>query len=333
MRPSTFASWAAKTRPIATASPWRKSMPSRPGPSAKPAALECVRKGVAVVERHPSTNRPRVRQHRRLPPWPPTPSRHLFSDRQLVEIFDAQERVLRHLAAATAARGGRVERVSVSHRTALGCERATRFLPSGALIAVLPPSSRRAGCGASSCRAAGIRARPAAHRGRGRGAERRRNRRGCARPRPASPPNLRSASEARTSAVIDSATTPMAGTAVTSVRSRKLTVDSFVTTSTVCSTGRFSVASGFMATRATRRAPLEMPPSIPPPRSVGRTARSPRRGRRRWRRAPRDPPRHVVPCSPISTALTAWIDVNAWARLASSLRSPCTWLPRPTGTP
>ena len=86
-----------------------------------------------------------------------------------------------------------------------------------------------------------------------------------------SPPNLRSASVASTSAVIDSATTPMAGTAVTSVRSRKLTVDSLVTTSTVSSTGRLRVASGFIATRATSSAPLEMPPSIPPALSVGRT--------------------------------------------------------------
>ena len=46
-----------------------------------------------------------------------------------------------------------------------------------------------------------------------------------------------------------SATTPMAGTAVTSVRSLNDTVDSLVTTSTVPSTGRFSVASGFMPTR------------------------------------------------------------------------------------
>ena len=86
-----------------------------------------------------------------------------------------------------------------------------------------------------------------------------------------SPPNLRSASEASTRAVMVSATTPMAGTAVTSVRSRKLTVDSLVTTSTVSRTGRLRVARGFMATRATRRAPLEMPPSMPPARSVGRT--------------------------------------------------------------
>ena len=63
----------------------------------------------------------------------------------------------------------------------------------------------------------------------------------------------------------------MAGTAVVSVRSRKLSVDSLVATSTVWSTGRFSVASGFMATRATTSAPFEMPPSIPPARSVGRT--------------------------------------------------------------
>ena len=70
---------------------------------------------------------------------------------------------------------------------------------------------------------------------------------------------------------MDSATTPIAGTAVTSVRSRKLSEDSFVTMSTVWSTGRFNVASGFMATRATRRAPFEIPPRISPARSVGRT--------------------------------------------------------------
>ena len=48
-----------------------------------------------------------------------------------------------------------------------------------------------------------------------------------------SPPNLRCASAASTSATIVSATTPMAGTAVTSVRSLKLTVSSLVATSTV----------------------------------------------------------------------------------------------------
>ena len=48
-----------------------------------------------------------------------------------------------------------------------------------------------------------------------------------------------------------SATTPIAGTAVTSVRSLKLTVSSFVTTSTVASTGRFNVAMGFIAALVT----------------------------------------------------------------------------------
>ncbi len=37
-------------------------------------------------------------------------------------------------------RGGRDDRVSVSHSTALGCQNApTRFLPSGRLTPVLPP--------------------------------------------------------------------------------------------------------------------------------------------------------------------------------------------------
>ena len=56
------------------------------------------------------------------------------------------------------------------------------------------------------------------------------------------------------------------GTAVTSVRSLNDTVSSFVSTSTVFSTGRFSVASGFIATRATSRSPVVMPPSMPPAR-------------------------------------------------------------------
>ena len=33
------------------------------------------------------------------------------------------------------------------------------------------------------------------------------------------------------------------------------------------------------------------------------------------------------------TALIAWIDIRAWASRPSSLRSHCTWLPRPGGTP
>src|SRR5581483_11119019 len=90
-----------------------------------------------------------------------------------------------------------------------------------------------------------------------------------------SPPNLRSASPASTSATIVSATTPMAGTAVTSVRSLNETVSSLVTTSTVLGTGRLSVASGFMPTRTDRSDPVDMPPSLPPARSVSRTYRPP----------------------------------------------------------
>ena len=85
-----------------------------------------------------------------------------------------------------------------------------------------------------------------------------------------SPPNLRSTSSASTSAIIVSATTPMAGTAVTSVRSLNDTVSALVTVSTVPSVGRFSVASGFMATRATSSSPVVMPPSTPPARVVSR---------------------------------------------------------------
>ena len=65
-----------------------------------------------------------------------------------------------------------------------------------------------------------------------------------------------------------SATTPIAGTAVTSVRSLNETLVSLVTTSTVPSTGRLRVASGFIESLATTRPPLDIPPSIPPARVV-----------------------------------------------------------------
>ena len=75
---------------------------------------------------------------------------------------------------------------------------------------------------------------------------------------------MRCASPASTSATIVSATTPMAGTAVTSVRSLNDTVSSLVTMSTVFSVGRLSVASGFIAARTTSSSPVDMPPSMPP---------------------------------------------------------------------
>src|SRR4029078_4269746 len=85
-----------------------------------------------------------------------------------------------------------------------------------------------------------------------------------------SPPNLRGPSLASTSAVIVSATTPAAGTAVTSVRSLNETVSALVSVSAVFSTGRFRVASGFIATRATSRSPVVIPPSMPPARDDSR---------------------------------------------------------------
>ena len=36
---------------------------------------------------------------------------------------------------------------------------------------------------------------------------------------------------------------------------------------------------------------------------------------------------------PMPTPLIAWMDINAWARRPSSLRSHCTWLPSPIGRP
>ena len=48
------------------------------------------------------------------------------------------------------------------------------------------------------------------------------------------------------------------------------TVSALVTVSTVPSDGRFSVASGFMATWATSSSPVLIPPSTPPARVVSR---------------------------------------------------------------
>src|SRR6185437_13433920 len=78
-----------------------------------------------------------------------------------------------------------------------------------------------------------------------------------------SPPNFSSAESARTKAAIASAMTPMAGTAVTSLRS---TVEAalwrvFISTDP---RGRISVLMGFMATRSTSGSPVVMPPSRPP---------------------------------------------------------------------
>src|SRR5262249_22436316 len=148
-----------------------------------------------------------------------------------------------------------------------------------------------------------------------------------------SPPNLRSASEARTSATIVSATTPEAGTAVTSVRSLNETVSSLVSTFTVRSTGLLRVASGFIATRATRSAPVVMPPSVPPARVLPRVYSVESASHRisSWASLPRRPATSKP--SPISTPFIAWMLMRACASRPSILRSQCTWLPSPGGTP
>ena len=138
---------------------------------------------------------------------------------------------------------------------------------------------------------------------------------------------MRATSPASTSATIVSATTPAAGTAVTSVRSLNETVSSLVAVSTVRSTGRFSVASGFIATRATSRPPVVMPPSVPPARVEPRTY-SPASASHRissWASLPRRPATSKP--SPISTPFIAWMLMSACARRPSILRSQCTCEP------
>src|SRR5947207_837371 len=143
----------------------------------------------------------------------------------------------------------------------------------------------------------------------------------------ASPPNFASSACASTSAIIASAMTPMAGTAVTSDRSDCACAGPPVFRSTVRS-GAISVEIGFIATRATRGSPVVMPPSVPPARLVARA----RPGRissctsEPLRRAASKP-------SPSSTPFTAGMDMSACARRPSSLASHDTWEPRPTGAP
>src|SRR5204862_40456 len=85
----------------------------------------------------------------------------------------------------------------------------------------------------------------------------------------ASPPNFSSSACASTRAIIASAMTPMAGTAVTSDRSDCAWAGPPVFRSTVRS-GAISVEIGFIATRATNGSPVVMPPSVPPARLVAR---------------------------------------------------------------
>src|SRR5579885_1563732 len=85
----------------------------------------------------------------------------------------------------------------------------------------------------------------------------------------ASPPNFSSSACASTSAIIASAMTPIAGTAVTSERSDSAGAAAPVARSTLRS-GLMSVEIGFIATRATSGSPVVIPPSVPPARFVAR---------------------------------------------------------------
>ena len=84
-----------------------------------------------------------------------------------------------------------------------------------------------------------------------------------------SPPNFSVAASASTSAAIASATTPAAGTAVTSLRWLIALAGSPVATSIV-SSARGTVEIGFIAARTRSTSPVDMPPSMPPARLVRR---------------------------------------------------------------
>ena len=214
--------------------------------------------------------------------------------------------------------------VEVRHPSAAGQQAATVVLPAP----IIPTRTIRSAIGRRRRRRR--RASRPARRG-----SRRRLRRNSA---TESPPNFRSASEASTRAIIVSATTPMAGTAVTSVRSLNDTVDSLVTTSTVPE--RRPVERGQRLHRQPgprSGAPVRHPaldarrrggcrgrsPRPWPARSVGAPASATRMAS--WASEPRRPATSVP--SPISTALTAWMLMRAWASRASRRRSQCTWLP------
>jgi len=88
------------------------------------------------------------------------------------------------------------------------------------------------------------------------------------------------------------------------------------------------VEIGFIATRTTSGSPVVMPPSVPPARFVARSKPG------RISSCTSDPLRRAASNpSPSSTPFTAGMDMSAWARRPSSLRSQDTWDPRPTGTP
>src|SRR3989442_6899531 len=135
-------------------------------------------------------------------------------------------------------------------------------------------------------------------------------------------PNFSNMASASTKHTMDSATTPAAGTAQTSLRTTAPVIASFVLMSTDRS-GDISVDSGFIAPRTTTGAPVVTPPSVPPARLVSRKKPRPRVQKiSSWAREPGV--RAISNPGPTSTPLTAWMDITAWARRPSSFRSQCT---------
>src|SRR5215472_1932175 len=136
-----------------------------------------------------------------------------------------------------------------------------------------------------------------------------------------SPPNFSTAASAITSAAIASATTPAAGTAVTSLRWLMARAGSPVRTSTVPS-ARGTVEIGFIAARTRIGPPVLIPPSIPPARLV--TRRTPSAPGSISSCASEPGRAAVANPSPISTPLIAGMLIIAPASRPSSRRSHCT---------
>ncbi len=128
-----------------------------------------------------------------------------------------------------------------------------------------------------------------------------------------------------------SATTPAAGTTQVSLRSTEAFWGCFVARSTERSaTSR--VGMGLTTAKARTSSPFVTPPSSPPARLVGRSRPRPSFQRiSSWKSEPRASP--PAKPSPTATALTAWIDMRAWAIRPSSLRSHWANEPTPAGTP
>ena len=136
-----WATSAANTSPMATASPWRSSTSGLPASSvAKPGRLEGVGQRVPVVQDQAATSLAFVAgDDLGLAGDAP---RHLLGQIELVQILHAEEGVLGHLAVTRPPLTGRAgcASVSVSHTTPTGCQNEpTRFLPSGRLTPVFPP--------------------------------------------------------------------------------------------------------------------------------------------------------------------------------------------------